>query len=190
MGPRTLRTAGCVKPRCSRRQSTCRSRSSRPTQIWSSLQGGTLLRSRCLRRRTWRQLGAIVFRLGTARDGLLALGALLLCGAGAPPAAPASGSLPAWLLGTWSPVDIRENNGIRYIPNDGPKQWYKDSELMVTSDRLAFHDDACVVGSVQTKHGPVSTPMKAKAGGVLRISTCLASASRCSILRSSALRAS
>ena len=54
---------------------------------------------------------------------------------------------------------------MRYIPNHGPKQWYKDSELTVTPDRLAFYEDACVVGSVQAKRGPVSTPMKAKAGG-------------------------
>lgn len=87
---------------------------------------------------------------------------LLLCGGAAPATQP---SLPAWLLGTWAPYEIRQNKNVRYGPTDGPLLWYKDSNLTIRPDQLTFATFACDVGSVQPKTGPLSTPTRAVAGG-------------------------
>ena len=53
---------------------------------------------------------------------------------------------------------------MNYVPAESPKEWYRNSELTIVPDRLAFYEDACVVESVQAKRGSISVPIKGIAG--------------------------
>ena len=92
----------------------------------------------------------------------LALAALLLlCGAKAPP----TSRLPDWLVGAWQLTDVRESSGIVYPDGGGPVNWYHPGDTMtVTPDRLTFVMDACEVGTVKEKQGPISEPVLHIAG--------------------------
>ena len=105
-------------------------------------------------------------RVLRTRLSAVALLPCLLCAAGAPPAALA-GRLPEWLLGDWTAVEVRQNDAVYYIEGSSPQHWYGGRVMTVTPDRLTFVRDACEVGSVRARQGPISAPMRDIAGGGL-----------------------
>ena len=84
----------------------------------------------------------------------------LLCDAGAAPA----GRLPEWLLGDWTAVEVHQYDTETDIEGNDPKCLYTGRTMTVTPDRLTFVRDACEVGSVRARHGPLSVPTRDIAG--------------------------
>ncbi len=97
---------------------------------------------------------------------LVLSGLAVLAVGGASPLTP--GPIPGWLLGDWTPVDIRQSADMLYpSPSNEPKHWLANQHLVVTEGSLTLADDRCEIPAVVSRHERPTVPLHENGGGTL-----------------------